>query len=119
MKAFKKKTMSCQSNVTQLKFHLQASKYILANKVNLNDEGLSIAKSKKLKPYQRTVCDFSTEKPHKCKICQKSFGDKGYLKTHQRTVHENEKPHKCNIFLYETDAMMLFNFLDLCQETHP
>ena len=95
MKAFKKKTMSCQSNVTQLKFHLQASKYILPNKVNSNDEGHSIAKSKKLKPFQSTVCDFSTEKPHKCKICQKSFGHKGLLKTHQRTVHENEKQHKC------------------------
>ena len=26
-----------------------------------------------------------------------SCGDIGYLKTHQRTVQENEKPYKCEI----------------------
>ena len=39
------------------------------------------------------------EKPYKCEICQKSFGNKSHLKRHQRIVHENEKPHKCVILM--------------------
>ena len=107
MKTFKKITMSRrQSNVTQLKFHLQTRKYMLANKVDLNDECLSTEKSKNLKTFQCTVCDFSTkqncvlskhvkefhyrEKPFKCEICLNCFGSKDTLTKHQRMVHENE-----------------------------
>ena len=37
---------------------------------------------------------------HKCSICDYTPSQKGYLKTHIRTVHEGIKPHKCLICAY-------------------
>ena len=53
--------MSHQSNATQSKIQVQISKDILAKKVDFNDEHLGTATSKKLKPFQGTVCNFSTK----------------------------------------------------------
>ena len=40
------------------------------------------------------------KKPHKCSICDYSFGKKGKLKRHIQSVHEKNKPHKCSICDY-------------------
>ena len=32
---------------------------------------------------------------HKCEECGKSFGQKGHLSTHAKTIHLNKKDHKC------------------------
>ena len=36
-------------------------------------------------------------RPFKCEICQRYYGRKGVLNTHQRTVHENKRPFNCGI----------------------
>ena len=47
--------------------------------------------------HETTVHEREKEKPFKCDLCQKRFGDNCHLNTHQRTVHEKKKPFKCNI----------------------
>jgi hypothetical protein len=35
------------------------------------------------------------QKPFKCQICEKEFGQKSGLKQHIMSVHEKQKPFKC------------------------
>ena len=39
----------------------------------------------------------SGEKPHKCKICEKTFAVAGNFKTHL-LIHSGEKLHKCETY---------------------
>ena len=97
MKGFKQINISCQSNASQFKI-------IFAKKIDLNDKQRTTPKSKMLKPFHCTVCDFSTkwnfalskhlkefhdiEKQITCEICLR----KDTLKKNQRGIHEIEKP---------------------------
>ena len=78
----------------------------MAIKLDTKNEHLSTAKNKNLKPFQCTVCDFSTnwncvlskqvnefydrEKTFICDICLNYFGRKDTLNRHQRMVLQKE-----------------------------
>jgi zinc finger protein MSN2/4 len=37
------------------------------------------------------------QKPFKCKICEKEFGQESDLKRHIMAEHEKQKPFKCTV----------------------
>ena len=77
MKGFKQINISCQSNASQFKI-------IFAKKIDLNDKQRTTPKSKMLKPFHCTVCDFSTKW---------NFA----LSKHLKEFHDIEKQITCDM----------------------
>ena len=57
------------------------------------------------------------EKPHTCKLCQKSFAQLPHLKKHMLCVHNTDKPYYCE--RCETFFKIKVEYQEHVEKTHP
>ena len=47
--------------------------------------------------FKHSINIFVGEKPHTCKLCNKSFAQLPHLKKHMLCVHNSDKPYYCEV----------------------